>query len=29
MAERNLNFDEKINRKGTKCLKYDFAVKRG
>ena len=29
MAERNLNFDEKINRKDTKCLKYDFAVKRG
>lgn len=29
MSERNLNFDEKINRKGTKCLKYDFAVKRG
>ena len=29
MAERNLNFDEKINRKGTKCLKYDFAAKRG
>lgn len=29
MAERNLNFDEVINRKGTKCLKYDFAVKRG
>ena len=29
MAERNLNFDEIVNRKGTKCLKYDFAVKRG
>lgn len=29
MAERNLNFDEIINRKGTQCLKYDFAVKRG
>ena len=29
MAERNLNFDEVVNRKNTKCLKYDFAVKRG
>ena len=29
MAERNLNFDEIVNRKGTKCLKYDFAVQRG
>lgn len=29
MAERNLNFDEIINRKGTDCLKYDFAVRRG
>lgn len=29
MAERNLNFDEIIERKGTDCLKYDFAVKRG
>ena len=29
MSERNLNFDEKINRKGTKCLKYDFAKERG
>lgn len=29
MAERNLNFDEKVDRKGTKCLKYDFAEKRG
>lgn len=28
MPERNLNFDEIINRKGTDCLKYDFAVKR-
>lgn len=25
MAERNLNFDEIINRKNTDCLKYDFA----
>lgn len=23
------NFDEEINRKGTNCLKYDFAVERG
>ena len=29
MAERNLNFDEIIQRKGTDCLKYDFAEKRG
>lgn len=29
MAERNLDFDKIINRKGTKCLKYDFAAKRG
>lgn len=29
MPERNLDFDTIINRKGTSCLKYDFAVKRG
>ena len=29
MAERNLNFDEIIDRKGTDCLKYDFAKRRG
>jgi len=29
MAERNLNFDEIIERHGTDCLKYDFAVRRG
>lgn len=29
MAERNLNFDRVINRKNTRCLKYDFAVQRG
>ncbi len=29
MAERNLNFDAVIDRKGTDCLKYDFAVRRG
>lgn len=28
MAERNLDFDKIINRKNTRCLKYDFAVKR-
>lgn len=27
--EKNLNFDEVVERKGTDCLKYDFAVKRG
>lgn len=29
MEEKNLNFDEIIERKNTDCLKYDFAVKRG
>lgn len=29
MAERNLDFDRIIDRKNTRCLKYDFAVKRG
>ena len=29
VAERNLDFDKIVDRKGTKCLKYDFAVKRG
>lgn len=29
MHERNLNFDEIVERKGTDCLKYDFAVRRG
>ncbi len=29
MPERNLNFDEVVDRKNTKCLKYDFAVRRG
>ncbi|MBR6094571.1 MAG: pyridoxal phosphate-dependent aminotransferase [Lachnospiraceae bacterium] len=29
MSERNLDFDQVINRNNTKCLKYDFAVKRG
>lgn len=27
--ERNLDFDTVVNRKNTKCLKYDFAKKRG
>lgn len=29
MPERNLNFDEVIDRRGTDCLKYDFAKRRG
>lgn len=29
MSERNLNFDKIINRKDTRCLKYDFAKRRG
>lgn len=29
MAEKNLDFDRIIDRKNTRCLKYDFAVKRG
>ncbi|MBR1743157.1 MAG: PatB family C-S lyase, partial [Lachnospiraceae bacterium] len=29
MAERNLNFDEIIERRETDCLKYDFAKRRG
>ena len=29
MAERNLDFDIIINRRGTKSLKYDFAKRRG
>ena len=29
MTERNLEFDRIIDRKNTRCLKYDFAVKRG
>ncbi len=29
MSERNLNFDAMPDRRGTKCLKYDFAVRRG
>lgn len=29
MPERNLNFDEIVDRKGTDCLKYDFAKRRG
>lgn len=28
MSERNLDFDTVIDRHGTKCLKYDFAVQR-
>ncbi len=29
MSERNLDFDAVPDRRGTKCLKYDFAVQRG
>lgn len=29
MTEKNINFDELVNRKNTDCLKYDFAVQRG
>ena len=29
MGERNLDFDTVIDRRNTKSLKYDFAVKRG
>ena len=29
MAERNLNFVEIVERRGTDCLKYDFAKRRG
>lgn len=29
MKERNLDFDKVVNRKNTRCLKYDFAKKRG
>ena len=29
MSERNVDFDAVIDRRGTKCLKYDFAIQRG
>lgn len=29
MSEKNLNFGKVIERRGTDCLKYDFAVRRG
>ena len=29
MAERNLDFDKVIDRRNTRCLKYDFAKRRG
>ena len=29
MAERNLDFNKVIDRRGTRCLKYDFAKRRG
>lgn len=29
MAEKNLDFDRVVDRKNTRCLKYDFAKRRG
>lgn len=29
LEEKNLNFDEIVERRNTGCLKYDFAVRRG
>ena len=29
MPERNLNFDEPVDRRNTDCLKYDFAKRKG
>lgn len=29
MEEKNINFDEIIERRNTDCLKYDFASMRG
>ncbi len=29
MAERNIDFDKVTDRRGSNCLKYDFAVRRG
>lgn len=29
MGEKNLNFDQVVDRRNTRCLKYDFAEKRG
>lgn len=29
MGERNLNFDDRVERRNTKSLKYDFAAERG
>ena len=29
MTERNLDFDRVVNRRNTRCLKYDFAARRG
>ena len=29
MAERNLDFDTIVDRRNTRCLKYDFAKRRG
>ena len=29
MAEKNLDFDRVIDRRNTRCIKYDFARRRG
>ena len=29
MLERNLNFDEHVDRRNTDCIKYDFAKRKG
>lgn len=29
MSEKNLDFDQLVDRRGTHCLKYDFAIERG
>ena len=29
MTERNLDFDRVVNRRNTRCLKYDFAARLG
>ncbi len=29
MSEKNLNFDQPVERRGTHSLKYDFAEERG
>ncbi|MDF2889408.1 MAG: aminotransferase, partial [Lacrimispora sp.] len=29
MSKERIDFDERIDRKNTSCIKYDFAVQRG